>query len=132
MRVFIRTPSFAIPMEQRKIPPEEAEMLKGYYDGIFDRCYNSASGFPQNTQFQSALQATPEERKELFDDLWARGGYSFLVSKYYDFQLDEKANSIFYDYWVQQVRARMPDSAKINLVAPLRQYMLVGSKRPSL
>jgi hypothetical protein len=35
----------------------------------------------------------------------ATSGYSFLVSNYYDFLLDEKANSIFYDYWVQQVRA---------------------------
>ncbi|KAJ5701014.1 hypothetical protein N7493_012060 [Penicillium malachiteum] len=132
LNVFIRTPCFAIPMKQRSIPPEEAEMMKGYYDGIFERSYNSASGFPHNTIFQSALQANPEERKELFDELWARGGYSFLVSNYYDFLLNEKANSIFYDYWVKQVRARMTDPAKMDLVAPLKQHMLVGTKRPSL
>ncbi|KAJ5280724.1 hypothetical protein N7478_006096 [Penicillium angulare] len=132
LKIFIRTPCFAIPMKQRSIPPEEAEMMKGYYDGIFDRCYGSASGFPHNTLFQSALQATPEERKVLFDELWARGGYSFLVSNYYDFLLNEKVNSIFYDYWVQHVRARMTDPAKMDLVAPLKQHMLVGTKRPSL
>ena len=132
LNVFIRTPCFAIPMKQRSISAEEAEMMKGYYDIIFDRCYNSATGFPHNTSVQSAHQATPEERKELFDELWARGGYSFLVSNYYDFLLDEKANNIFYDYWVQQVRARMTDPAKKDLVAPLKQHMLVGTKRPSL
>ncbi|KAJ5108141.1 hypothetical protein N7456_004816 [Penicillium angulare] len=132
LKVFIRTPCFAIPMKQRSISPEEAEMMKGYYDGIFDRCYGSASGFPHNTLFQSAEQASPEERKVLFDELWARGGYSFLVSNYYDFLLNEKANSIFYDYWVQKTRARMTDSAKMDLVAPLKQHMLVGTKRPSL
>ncbi|KAJ5701981.1 hypothetical protein N7488_009529 [Penicillium malachiteum] len=132
LNVFIRTPCFAIPMKQRSILPEEADMMKGYYDGIFERSYNSASGFPHNTLFQSALQATPEQRKELFDELWARGGYSFLVSNYYDFLLNEKANSIFYDYWVKQVRARMTDPAKMDLVAPLKQHMLVGTKRPSL
>jgi cation diffusion facilitator CzcD-associated flavoprotein CzcO len=132
LHVFIRTPCFTIPMRQRSIPPEEAEMMKGYYDGIFDRCYNSVSGFPHNTRFQSAHQATPEERKELFDELWARGGYSFLVSNYYDFLLDEKTNGMFYDYWVQQVRKRMTNPEKMNLVAPLKQHMLVGTKRPSL
>lgn len=132
LKVFIRTPCFSIPMKQRIIPPDEAEMMKGYYDGIFDRCYNSTSGFPHNTRFQSALEATPEERKELFDELWARGGYSFLVSNYHDFLLNEQVNSIFYDYWVQQVRARMTDLVKMDLVAPLKQQMLVGTKRPSL
>lgn len=132
LKVFIRTPCFSIPMKQRAIPPDEAEMMKGYYDGIFDRCYKSATGFPHNTLFQSALHASPEERKELFDELWKRGGYSFLVSNYYDFLLNEKSNSIFYDYWVQKVRARMTDPVKMDLVAPLKQQMLVGTKRPSL
>ncbi|KAJ5123740.1 hypothetical protein N7448_009837 [Penicillium atrosanguineum] len=132
LKVFIRTPCFAIPMKQRIIPPEESEMMKGYYDGIFDRCYKSTAGFPHNTILQSALQASPKERKELFDELWARGGYSFLVSNYYDFLLNEEANAIFYDYWAQQVRARMTDETKMDIVAPLKQHMLVGTKRPSL
>lgn len=132
LNVFIRTPCFTIPMHQRSIASEEAEMMKGYYDGIFDRCYKSASGFPHNTRYQSAHQASPEERKELFDELWTRGGYSFLVSNYYDFLLDEKTNGIFYDYWVQKVRKRMANTEKMDLVAPLKQHMLVGTKRPSL
>ncbi|KAJ5777598.1 hypothetical protein N7520_000844 [Penicillium odoratum] len=132
LTVFIRTPCFAVPMKQRSIPPEEAEMLKSYYDCLFDRCYDSLTGFPYNTRSQSAHQATPEERKELFDQLWERGGYSFLVSSYHDFLLDEKSNAMFYDYWVQRTRARMTDRNKMDLVAPLKQYMLVGTKRPSL
>ncbi|KAB8076530.1 hypothetical protein BDV29DRAFT_200024 [Aspergillus leporis] len=132
LTVFIRTPCFAIPMRQRKIGPEESEMMKGYYDAIFDRCYKSTSGFPHNTKFQSARIAAPEERKALFDELWRRGGYSFLLSNYYDFLLDEEANTIFYEYWAQQVRARMTDHEKMNLVAPLRQNHWVGTKRPSL
>jgi hypothetical protein len=119
-------------MKQRQISPEEAEMMKGYYDGIFERNYKSTAGFPHNTIFKSAHQATPEERKELFDELWERGGYSFLVSNYYDFLLDEGTNSIFYDYWVQKVRARMTNPEKMDLVAPLKQQMLIGTKRPSL
>ena len=132
LKLFIRTPCFAIPMKQRVIPPEEAGMMKGYYDGIFNRCYNSAAGFPHNTRFQSALQISPEDRKILFDQLWARGGYSFLVSNYHDFLLNEEANAMLYDYWVQKVRARMTNQVKMNIVAPLKQKMLVGTKRPSL
>ncbi|KAE8140577.1 hypothetical protein BDV38DRAFT_239922 [Aspergillus pseudotamarii] len=132
LTVFIRTPCFALPMKQRKISPEESEMMKGYYDAIFDRCYKSVTGFPHNTKPQATSTASPEERKAIFDQLWQRGGYSFLVSNYYDFLLNEEANSIFYNYWVQQVRARMTDQKKMDLVAPLKQTYLVGTKRPSL
>lgn len=132
LHVYIRTPCFAIPMKQRAVPQDESEMLKGYYDAIFDKCYKSNTGFPHNTLPQSVHAAMPEERKALFDELWKRGGYSFLVSNYYDFLLDEKANSIFYDFWVQQVRKRMSDPAKMDLVAPLKQGFWIGTKRPSL
>ncbi|KAF9891864.1 hypothetical protein FE257_003349 [Aspergillus nanangensis] len=132
LHVYIRNPVFAIPMNQRQVPPAEAEEMKGYYDALFDRCYQSNTGFPHNTRQQSVHAATAEERTALFDELWQRGGYSFLVSNYYDFLLDEKANSIFYDYWVRQVRARMTDTAKMDLVAPITQKYWVGTKRPSL
>ncbi|KAJ5179930.1 hypothetical protein N7492_003140 [Penicillium capsulatum] len=132
LTVFIRNPCFAIPMKQREISTDESRMMKGYYDSIFDHCFGSNTGFPHNLLPQSALQATPKERKELFDELWDRGGYSFLVSGYYDFLLDEKANSIFYDYWVQKVRPRIKDPEKRDFVAPLKQQTLVGTKRPSL
>lgn len=132
LKVFVRTPCFAIPMKQRPIHPAEADMMKGYYDGIFDRCYTSMTGFPHNTYPKATAQAPAKERKELFDELWERGGYSFLVSNYYDFLLNEEANGVFYDYWAQRVRARMTDVAKMDLVAPLKQKMLVGTKRPSL
>lgn len=132
LNVFIRTPSFTIPMGQRSIPPDESEMMKGYYDGIFDRCFKSESGFPHNTLSQSALAATKAQRNELFDRLWARGGYSFLVSNYYDFLLDERVNSMFYDYWAGRVRRRMANKAKMDIAAPLQQQIMVGTKRPSL
>ncbi|KAL4895001.1 hypothetical protein BDV59DRAFT_211868 [Aspergillus ambiguus] len=132
LHVYIRTPCFAIPMKQRSVPEDESEMLKGYYDAIFEKCYKSNSGFPHNTRPQSVHTATPKERLALFDELWKRGGYSFLLSNYYDFLLDEKANSIFYDYWAQQVRKRMTDRTKMDLVAPLKQAHWIGTKRPSL
>ncbi|KAJ5908776.1 hypothetical protein N7495_001458 [Penicillium taxi] len=132
LKVFIRTPTFALPMRQRDIQPDEVNMLRGYYEAIFNQCYQSNIGLPCKKNLQSAHQATPEERKALFDELWEKGGFGFMISNYVDTLVDEKANGFIYDYWVQRVRARMTDPEKMDLVAPLKQKMPVATKRPSL
>ncbi|KAA8646793.1 hypothetical protein EYZ11_009963 [Aspergillus tanneri] len=132
LHVFVRTPALGLPMQQRRITRDEADMMKGYLNALFDRCYASNTGFPHNIRDETTLSAPADERQALFDELWQRGGYSFLLSNYNDFLLDEKANSIFYDYWVRQVRIRMTDPTKMEIVAPLRQLHWLGAKRPSL
>ncbi|BCR91442.1 flavin-containing monooxygenase [Aspergillus chevalieri] len=132
MTVFIRTPGFSIPMRQRKFSPAESESQKGFYDAIFSKCYNSTTGFANNTRNQSGHDATPEEREALFDELWQRGGFNWLISNYSDYLVDERVNSMLYDYWARQVRARMTDPVKMDFVAPLKQEQLIATKRPSL
>ena len=132
LTVFIRTPTCGIPMRQRKIAPDEAEALKGYYEAIFNKCYQSPTAYAYNTQDKSVHDATPEERKAVFDELWQRGGFSWLASNFTGLLTDEKANAIFYEYWAKQVRARMTDPEKMDIVAPLKQEMFIGTKRPTL
>lgn len=46
--------------------------------------------------------------------------------------VDERVNAMVYDYWARKVRARMTDTAKMDIVAPLKQPFYIGAKRPSL
>lgn len=132
LKVFIRTPAIALPMKQRQISPDEADSLKGFYQGIFEKCYRSQHGFPHNGNDNLAHQATAHETDELFAELWNRGGFNFLTANYRDYMVDERANAMAYDYWARRVRARMTDPAKKDIVAPLKQPFFIGTKRPSL
>lgn len=132
LTVFMRTPCFAIPMHQRKLSPAESESQKGFYDALFDKCYTSTTGFANNTRNQSAHDATPEQREAMFDEPWRRGGFNWLISNFTDYIMDERANGMLYDYWARQVRARITDPVKRDLVAPLKQEHLIATKRPSL
>lgn len=58
--------------------------------------------------------------------------FGFLASSYYEFLTDEKTNSMFYDYWVEQVRARISNPEKKDMVAPLKQQIPIATKLPSL
>lgn len=130
--VFIRTPAIALPMMQRQVSVGESDALKGLYQGIFEKCYRSVHGFPHNANGQAAHQATAQETEELFDELWHRGGFNYLTCTYYDYMIDERANAMVYDYWARRVRSRMTDPAKMDIVAPLKQPLFIGTKRPSL
>ncbi|KAF9876580.1 hypothetical protein CkaCkLH20_05988 [Colletotrichum karsti] len=133
LTVFVRTPCTAIPMKQRELSFEESETLKNFYDGLFEKAkFESTAAYPYNKNPKSFFDATEEERHQLFEQLWTRGGFGFLVSNYHDVMLDPKANAIMYDFWVSKVRSRMTDTVKKDIVAPLKQYQWIGTKRPNL
>lgn len=132
LTVYIRTPNFALPMRQRTVTAEEQETSKQYYDLLFQAGKDSRPGFPYNVTTTSIWQASEEQREAKFEDLWARGGFSWLLANYRDFAVDKKANALFYDFWVKKVRARVKNKDKADIVAPVQQNQYLGTKRPSL
>ena len=132
LTVYIRTPNIALPMKQRKLTVEEQETTKQFYNTLFQAGKNSRPGFPYNITTTSIWQASEEEREGKFEELWARGGFSWLLANYRDFAGDKKANALFYNFWAKKVRARIKDPSKADIVAPLEQEQFVGTKRPSL
>lgn len=132
LTVFARTPCIALPMKQRQISRDESEASKGFYECIFEKCDQTSTGFAVEPKSKSILQTSAQEKDDVFAELWSRGGFNFLTANYSDLLVSEEANAIFYDYWVRQVRARMTDPVKMDLVAPLKQTVFIGTKRPSL
>ncbi|KAH8655973.1 hypothetical protein BGZ61DRAFT_541153 [Ilyonectria robusta] len=131
--VFIRTPCTAMPMGQRPISTRESEELKNLYDGIFTKAkYNSSAGYAYNPCHASYNDLSKEERHQYYEKLWARGGYGFLSSNFPENMFSKEANAEVYDFWVNKVRARMTDPVKRDIVAPLKQFQWIGTKRPSL
>ncbi|OBT73773.1 hypothetical protein VF21_07981 [Pseudogymnoascus sp. 05NY08] len=133
LTVFIRNPCTAFPMGQRSIPCNESEELKNIYDGIFTKAkYNSASGFAYNSCRVSYHDVSKEERHQRYEKLWERGGYAFLTSIYQDYNINKEANAEMYSFWANKVRSRITDPVKRDIVAPLKQFQWIGTKRPSL
>lgn len=132
LTTYIRTPNIALPMKQRSMSVEEQEAAKSFYEASFVAAKNCRSGFPYNTTTKLLSEVSEEERGAHFEELWERGGFSFLLSNYRDFLIDRDVNKIFYDFWAKKVRARMKNPEKRDIVAPLKQGILFGTKRSSL
>lgn len=134
LTIFMRRPSFCLPMVQRNLSKEENRGLQLYYDTLFTQGRKSPAGFPSKRLTKSVLEATPEEREALFEDLWSRGGFQFLMGGYYDVSLNPESNKIVYEFWARKVRDKMRPGVKRDLMAPTVENMPYhfGTKRTPL
>jgi cation diffusion facilitator CzcD-associated flavoprotein CzcO len=95
LTVFQRTPNLALPMNQRVTDAEDVERKKreGYYEATFKLCYNTFGGLAYQFHDKNTFDDTPEERKQLFEDLLIqKGGFNFMAGAYKDLMTDERAN----------------------------------------
>jgi len=128
----IRTPNLSLPIRQRNLTVEEQEMNKNFYQSWLHAARNSKSGFPYNPAPKGFFESTPQERQDLWELLWKRGGFSFMGGNYMDMIFNKDANREIYKFWVEKTRLRVKNPAKRDIVAPLEQPHWFGTKRPSL
>lgn len=119
-------------MRQRDISPEEQESLRAYYPVLFKEGRQSRGGIPISSVGCNVFEHTVEQRERLFEELWARGAFNFLLGTYRDVAIDEEANREIYNFWAKKVRLRMKDPLKKDLMAPLKPLYPFGTKRPPL
>lgn len=80
---FIRTPNLAIPMKQRKISREEIMAYKPAFPHVFAALKTTRTGLPQLNTGKKVFGVSDEERKEIMEELWERGGFSWSVGSSY-------------------------------------------------
>lgn len=133
LTIFQRTPVYALPMEQRDMTVEQQDEVKKDYPEVF-RLRNAPPGsfHDMNRDRRSALEVTEQERLEVFDDRWAKGGFHFWVGAFKDTLSDMQSNRLSYDYWRDKTRARIKDTSLHESLAPTDPPYPFGTKRPSL
>lgn len=133
LTVFQRTAVTALPMQQRALGADEQEEAKKDYAEIF-RKRNAPPGsfYDIHRLTTSALDATPEERTQVYEDAWDKGGFHFWAGTFADVGLDDDANLTAYEFWRDKVRARVDDAATAEVLAPTDPPYPFGTKRPSL
>ncbi|KAK7464834.1 hypothetical protein VKT23_006040 [Stygiomarasmius scandens] len=133
LSVFQRTPNIALPMVQKKLTKEEQlERKQEIYSAIYRRLRQTHLAFHYPLHPKKLFDATPEERLLHWEDTWTRGGFTYLVSNYADFGIDEKANAEVYAFWRKKTRSRINDPRMQDILAPEVPPHYIGAKRSSL
>jgi cation diffusion facilitator CzcD-associated flavoprotein CzcO len=128
LTVFQRTPQFAIPARHgtvdRKFIEEE---VKPNYEAILEKARWSQAGFPVDPQERLALESTAEERQEIFEALWAKGGFGFLYGSFKDMLTDRRANDTGGEFIRSKIREIVNDPETLEKLLPTDHPW--GSKR---
>ncbi|OQV02264.1 hypothetical protein CLAIMM_07495 [Cladophialophora immunda] len=132
LTVFIRRPSLCLPMGQRKLSADEQKGWKGYFDALFREGRKSRAGFPGKGPDNGVFDVSDEEREEYFEELWARGGFNFMIFNYNNVVLDKEANQKVYEFWAKKIRPRMKNPKKRELMAPMKAPYYFATKRNPL
>ena len=126
LTVFQRTPQYSIPAGNR---PLEASEWQSSLDEWEERCAAMAVspfGLPYPFSERSALDDTPEERQQVYEALWQKGGLHMLFSGYNDLLLDKRANDTIAEFIRGKIREIVRDPATVEKLTP--DYIL-GTKR---
>ncbi len=130
LTVFQRTPNFCVPARNGKVDPAVAKARKANYDAIVTNIRNSYFGFELDFIMKSALEAAPEERERVFDEMWDNGGFAFWLGNYQDMFFNPEANEVCAEYLRRKIRETVKDPLVADRLTP-KTYPY-GTKRQPL
>jgi len=130
LTVLQRTPNYATPIGNAPTDPEQEAREKADYAAIRDASRNHFLGVPYSDVQPSALAVTPEQRRQVFDDRWNRGGFRLFIDSFGDILFDKAANDTVAQYIRDRIHERVRDPRAAALLAP--SGYPYGTKRPPL
>jgi len=130
LTVLQRTPNYATPIGNHPTDAEQEATEKAEYGEIRAASRNHFLGVPYGDVQPSALAVSPDQRRQVFDDRWNRGGFRLFIDSFSDILFDHDANETVAQYIRDRIRERVTDPAAAELLSP-RDYPY-GTKRPPL
>ncbi len=127
--VFQRTPNYSIPAANAPVSEAEDQQVKANYAERRARARQSPTGLGFIPNRTSALQASAEEREQVYEAAWNRLGFGFALA-YYDILLNQAANDTAAEFIRKKIRARVNDPVVREKLTPKGHPF--AARRPSV
>jgi cation diffusion facilitator CzcD-associated flavoprotein CzcO len=129
LTVFQRTPSFTLPMRNRKLSPDYVAQIKAHYPHLRTMARASLTGGVRPVSSRPVFSIPAEERERLLEDAWEQGGLGIL-GLFGDLLFDEAANDVVADFVRGKIKQVVKDPATAEVLTP-RGYPIFA-RRPCL
>lgn len=116
--VFQRHPNWCAPLKNGPISDEEQRGIKASYPEIFKTCNENFGNFLHTPDSRMAVETSPQDREELFDELYAARGFGIALANFRDIMVDPKANAIVSEYIEKRIRQRVNDPGIADKLVP--------------
>lgn len=131
MYVFQRTPNYSVPAQNYPLTREKLAEVRASYGERRRLARNSKAGFPPRTpriSERSAMEVTPEQRREVYELMWERGGGLAFRAAFADLTTNPESNQTVAEFIREKIRQKvdLPEVAEL-LVPTDHAY---ATKRP--
>ena len=118
LTVFQRRPNWAAPLHNGPISDEEMADIRARYDEIFARCASTPGGFEHEPDRRGFHSLTAEERREFWEELYAKPGFGIWLGNFRETFMDEEANAELSAFIAEKIRQRVKDPAVAEKLIP--------------
>ncbi|WAT19224.1 NAD(P)/FAD-dependent oxidoreductase [Aurantiacibacter sp. MUD11] len=125
LTVFQRTPSYAVPANNRPLEPGEQEAMKAHYQEMRQAARNSPLGFANPPRPGKAKEFAPDAREQRLEEAW-NAGTTGLLNAFEDLLFDEESNEYAAAFAREKIAETVQDPDKVRKLTP--SYPL-GSRR---
>ena len=117
LTVFQRTANYSVPARNRPVMAEEVELTRSRYDDIWRRARAGANGHPFTVSDRSAISVSDEEREEIYENAWTRGGLRFRAT-FHDILANNKANETASNFIRKKIKEVVTEPKVAEMLTP--------------
>ena len=115
--VFQRTPSFTMPMRNRKLAADYVAQIKEHYPELRAVARASFTGGVRPISTRPVFSIPVDERERLMEDTWREGGLG-LLGLFSDVLFNQRANDVVADFVRRKIRETVHDPATAEALTP--------------
>ncbi len=118
LTVFQRRPNWAAPLHNGPIGDEEMADIRRRYDEIFEVCSRTPGGFEHEPDRRGFDAFTAEERRAIWEELYAKPGFGIWLGNFRETFMDPEANAELSAFIAEKIRERVDDPALAEKLIP--------------
>ena len=123
LTVFQQRAQYITPVNDRPIPDDEKAQIQADHKNLWETVFGSLYAMGYAESQKSALEATPEQRKEVYEYLWNKGGgFSFFFESFADLGTNFEANETAAAFIRGKIAEIVKDPKTAKLLQPEGAY----------
>ncbi|MBV8704246.1 MAG: NAD(P)/FAD-dependent oxidoreductase, partial [Acetobacteraceae bacterium] len=118
LKVFQRTPQYAIPMNNPKLTDVDRASDRKRFNELRHRVMRTFAGFDFDFMYGRWADLSPEERRADLEEMWEEGSLAFWVGLFPELFFDPQVNEAVSAFVRDKIRARIKDPAVAERLIP--------------
>lgn len=126
---FSRNPYHCLPGRNHELDAEDWKTIESIHPEIFETARENFGGFPYPYFAGIGAEMSPEQRRQVLEGLWDKGGLTLAFSGFADVLVDREVNNIVLDFLQEKIANIVRDPEVAERLSPTSPFV---SKRPPI